>query len=174
MSTPLVDVYSAESSESVALPRRPPRWPGWLREPLLHFVLLGGLLFAIDHVLISKADDPHTIVVGAEVDSEAIETFQAARGRPPNAEELAALAHREIAPILGIREEPAFTNVTIWPRAIPQYNLGHTARIVAIETTRAKFPGLFIAGNYLTGPAVGVCVERAMNIANEIRVSFAN
>jgi protoporphyrinogen/coproporphyrinogen III oxidase len=91
-----------------------------------------------------------------------------------SAEELAALAHREIAPILGIREEPAFTNVTIWPRAIPQYNLGHTARIVAIETTRAKFPGLFIAGNYLTGPAVGVCVERAMNIANEIRVSFAN
>jgi hypothetical protein len=66
---------------------------GWLREPLLHFVVLGGLLFAADHVLLGRADDPHTIVVGPEVDGEAIETFEAARGRKPNTEELEAL-HR--------------------------------------------------------------------------------
>jgi hypothetical protein len=64
-----------------------------LREPLLHFVVLGGVLFGIDHVLVGNADDPHTIVVGAEVDSEARETFKATRGREPNAEELEAL-HR--------------------------------------------------------------------------------
>ena len=62
-----------------------------MREPLLHFVLGGGLLFAIDHVLVGRADDPRTIVVGAEVDREAIETFKATRGRDPNREELAAL-----------------------------------------------------------------------------------
>jgi hypothetical protein len=62
-----------------------------LREPLLHFLALGGLLFALDRVLVSRADDPHTIVVGAEVDSEAIETFKASRGRAPNADELRAL-----------------------------------------------------------------------------------
>jgi hypothetical protein len=92
MSTPIVDSYS---SEPVALPRRARlRLPsGWLREPLLHFVVLGGLLFAVDHFLIGRADDPHTIVVGADVDSEAKETFVAARGREPNAEELDAL-HR--------------------------------------------------------------------------------
>jgi PPIC-type PPIASE domain len=69
------------------------RTPGWLREPLLHFVVLGGVLFGIDHVLVGNADDPHTIIVGADVDSEARETFKAARGREPNAGELAAL-HR--------------------------------------------------------------------------------
>jgi parvulin-like peptidyl-prolyl cis-trans isomerase-like protein len=69
------------------------RLPGWLREPLLHFVVLGGALFAIDHFLVGDADDPHTIVVGADVDSEARETFKAARGREPNADELEAL-HR--------------------------------------------------------------------------------
>jgi hypothetical protein len=73
--------------------RRAPPLPGWLREPLLHFVVLGGLLFALDHALIGKADDPYTIVVGADVDSEAKETFKAARGRDPNREELEAL-HR--------------------------------------------------------------------------------
>ena len=53
--------------------------------------MLGGLLFAIDRVLIARADDPHVIVVGGDVDREAIETFKAARGRDPNAEELNAL-----------------------------------------------------------------------------------
>jgi hypothetical protein len=70
-----------------------PRAPSWLREPLLHFVVLGGALFGLDHFLVGSADDAHTIVVGADVDSEARETFKAARGREPDPEELAAL-HR--------------------------------------------------------------------------------
>jgi hypothetical protein len=57
----------------------------------LHFVVLGGLLFGADHVLFSRADDPNVIVVGPDVDSEAVETFEAARGRKPDDEELAAL-----------------------------------------------------------------------------------
>lgn len=63
----------------------------WLREPLLHFLLLGGLLFGIDHLLVGRTDDPHRISVGAEVSKEASELFQASRGRPPTAEELKAL-----------------------------------------------------------------------------------
>lgn len=78
-------------ADRAALMAATPSWPGWLREPLLHFVILGGLLFGIDHYLIGRADDPRTIVVGAEVDKEAKQVFQATRGREPNAEELAAL-----------------------------------------------------------------------------------
>src|SRR5450432_1313303 len=90
---PLVEAYESDP-ERFAPPRRAElRPPNWLREPLLHFVVLGGLLFAIDHVLVSKADDPRTIIVTADVDSEAVETFKAARGREPNAKELEAL-HR--------------------------------------------------------------------------------
>ena len=66
-------------------------WPTWLREPLLHFVVLGGLLFAADHLLISRSGDPRTIVVGAEVDAQAREVFKASRGQDPNPQELAAL-----------------------------------------------------------------------------------
>jgi protoporphyrinogen/coproporphyrinogen III oxidase len=95
----------------------------------------------------------------------------AARQSP---EELAALVHRELTPLVGLRKEPAFTNVTIWPRALPQYNLGHTARLAAVEKLRAGFPGLYFAGNYLNGPAIGTCVEHALKVANEIRISFAN
>jgi len=86
------------ANTATALPAAPPRSArrrlaatGWLREPLLHFVVLGGLLFAVDHALVSRSDDPRTIVVGAEVDSQARQLFKASRGREPDAKELAAL-----------------------------------------------------------------------------------
>jgi hypothetical protein len=65
--------------------------PTWLREPLLHFVILGGVLFGVDTLLASREGDPNTIVIDAEVDREAIRVFQEARSREPNAEELYAL-----------------------------------------------------------------------------------
>lgn len=68
--------------------------PAWLRDPLLHFLVLGALLFAIDHALSGKAYDPHTIVVDAKVDQHAIDIFQASRGRPPTEQELSALRQR--------------------------------------------------------------------------------
>jgi protoporphyrinogen/coproporphyrinogen III oxidase len=89
-------------------------------------------------------------------------------------EELVAQVHEELTPLLGIRREAVFRNVTVWPRAIPQYNLGHTARLAAIEKLRANFPGLYIVGNFWNGPAIGTCIEQALKVANEMRVSFAN
>ncbi|HKM67954.1 MAG TPA: protoporphyrinogen oxidase [Candidatus Acidoferrum sp.] len=89
-------------------------------------------------------------------------------------EALAAQVHREMTPLLRLQKEPVFSNVTVWPHAIPQYNLGHTARIAALETLRARFPGLYFSGNYLNGPAIGTCVEHALKIADEVRISFAN
>jgi hypothetical protein len=71
--------------------RRNARIPKWFREPLLHFVLLGGLLFAIDHVMVGRTDDPRTIIVDAGVDHQAQQLFKASRGREPNDEELYAL-----------------------------------------------------------------------------------
>lgn len=67
------------------------RAPPWMREPLVHFVLLGAVLFGIDHTLASRADDPKRIAVDAEVDRQAIATFTEARGHAPNEAELYAL-----------------------------------------------------------------------------------
>jgi hypothetical protein len=93
MSTPSPTAPLPSSTFDTPALRRRIALPGWLREPLLHFVILGGLLFAVDHLLFTRADDPRTIVVGANVDSEAIHVFKESRGREPNAEELSAL-HR--------------------------------------------------------------------------------
>jgi hypothetical protein len=57
----------------------------------LHFVVLGALLFAVDHVLVGRRDDPRTIVIDAAVDREIRDTFRDARGREPDASEYKAL-----------------------------------------------------------------------------------
>jgi len=66
-------------------------WPSWAREPLLHFLLAGALLFGLDALLVARQDDPHRIVVSAAVDADAKQAFKAARGHEPNAAELQAL-----------------------------------------------------------------------------------
>jgi len=66
-------------------------WSQWLREPLVHFIVLGALMFGIDHFLLTRSDDPNTIVVGEQVDLEARQVFKAARGTEPDAAQLAAL-----------------------------------------------------------------------------------
>lgn len=79
---------SADANPDTPVRRALPRW---LREPLLHFMLLGGALFAVDQVINGSADDARAIVVDAAVDKEALDVFRAARGREPNTDELYAL-----------------------------------------------------------------------------------
>lgn len=87
MSAVLPTPFSGEAKSSP----RAATWSNWLREPLLHFLLLGGLLFAIDHFINGRIDDPRTIVVDAAVDNQARQVFKAARGREPNEDELYVL-----------------------------------------------------------------------------------
>lgn len=65
--------------------------PGWTREPLLHFLLLGALLFGVDHALNRSAGDANEIIISVEVDEEARQIFKAKRGQDPNEQEMAAL-----------------------------------------------------------------------------------
>jgi oxygen-dependent protoporphyrinogen oxidase len=86
-----------------------------------------------------------------------------------SAQELCDLVHREIAPLLRVRAAPVFSHVQVYRHALPQYNIGHTDRLKALERLRAEMPELFFVGNYLRGPAIGNCVELAMSTAGSVR-----
>jgi oxygen-dependent protoporphyrinogen oxidase len=88
-------------------------------------------------------------------------------------EELVNLVHREISPVLSLKSDPVFSNVTIWPRALPQYNLGHSDRLVAVAKSCSRFPGLWLTGNYLQGPAIGSCVDHALSVAEQVSKKLA-
>ena len=83
-------------------------------------------------------------------------------------EELVAIVHREISPLLAIHQPPIFSNVEFYERAIPQYNLGHAERIASLSSLQQKYSNLWLAGNYLRGPAVGACVDHALQVAEEV------
>jgi protoporphyrinogen/coproporphyrinogen III oxidase len=83
-------------------------------------------------------------------------------------DELTAIVHKEIASLLKIPGNPTFSNVTVYPRALPQYNLGHAQRLASIDEARKNHPNLWLTGNYLRGPAIGACVEQALSVAADI------
>lgn len=78
------------SSATQAPPRRQPL-PNWVREPLLHFLLIGAALFGVDRLVNGGATASNEIVIGTDVEQEARELFKAKRGHEPNAQEMAAL-----------------------------------------------------------------------------------
>jgi len=88
------------------------------------------------------------------------------------ADELVSLVHREITPLLSIKNDPVFSNVTIWPRALPQYNLGHGKRLDKLGRLPWRPLNLSLAGNYLNGPAIGACTEHALAVAAEVAKEF--
>ena len=65
-----------------------------LREPLLHFIVFGALVFGADHLLTAKRDSPNVIVMDAAVDEEARSIFRSAMSREPTPEDMKILRQR--------------------------------------------------------------------------------
>ena len=80
----------------------------------------------------------------------------------------------EVARVLGVTGKPVATNLHRYSRALPQYNLGHSQIVQSLEALTASMPGLFLAGNYLSGPSIGACVELADRTAQAVRVYLAS
>ncbi len=73
----------------------------------------------------------------------------------------AALAARAIAaltPLLGIGGTPLLTRVYRWERSTAQHEVGHAARLDAIERILATRPGLFVTGSGFRGVGIPDCV----------------
>jgi protoporphyrinogen/coproporphyrinogen III oxidase len=83
-------------------------------------------------------------------------------------EEIARIVQEENARILDITGPPIETVLWGNPRALPQYNLGHGHIVEAIRDVERQNPGLFFAGNYLEGPAIGKCVENGFHTAEAV------
>jgi oxygen-dependent protoporphyrinogen oxidase len=67
---------------------------------------------------------------------------------------LESLACRETAALLGIGGRPVFARIDRWKGAMPQYHVGHAARIAAIERAVAVHPGLALAGAAYRGVGI--------------------
>jgi oxygen-dependent protoporphyrinogen oxidase len=75
---------------------------------------------------------------------------------------------QDLDALLGLKGEPTFRRVIRWPRAIPQYNLGHLEKLRQIEQALERLPGLYLRANWRDGVAVGDCVANALALAERI------
>jgi len=89
-------------------------------------------------------------------------------------EEITETICSEVGRVLGITGKPVATNLHRYARALPQYNLGHSQIVKSLEALTAAMPGLFLAGNYLSGPSIGACVEQSYRTAEAARVYLAS
>jgi protoporphyrinogen/coproporphyrinogen III oxidase len=69
---------------------------------------------------------------------------------------------------LGLKGEPAFLNVRRWPRAIPQYEVGHSRFVEQAREIETAMPGLRIGGSFLGGVSVPDCVRNGTAVAEEV------
>jgi len=53
-------------------------------------------------------------------------------------------------------------------RAIPQYVVGHADRLVAIDDSLKKHPGLILTGNAFFGIGLNDCVNAANQAADQV------
>ena len=74
-------------------------------------------------------------------------------------EELIGRARDELRAALGITAAPSLTRLFRHPASMPQYHVGHLARIDAIDTRIASMPGLFLAGGAYRGVGIADCVR---------------
>jgi oxygen-dependent protoporphyrinogen oxidase len=83
-------------------------------------------------------------------------------------DETAAVARMELARIVGPLPEPQVTVVRRWPRSLPQYGMGHLARMAELSERVRKLGGLSLLGNGYRGVGLPDLVRDARAGARQI------
>lgn len=81
-------------------------------------------------------------------------------------DQLIAETVKDLTPLLHLKGDPCFTYHSLWPQAIPQYNIGHARLLESLESLEKDFPGLSIRGNFRGGPGLNDCLESALKITS--------
>ncbi len=83
-------------------------------------------------------------------------------------ERLVHAVRGELRQAMDIAAAPVLSHVIRWPRAIPQYHVGHLERVAWIEHRLSRHAGLFLGGNAYRGVALNDCIERAGFLADQV------
>ncbi|MCL7375793.1 protoporphyrinogen oxidase [Streptomyces sp. 35G-GA-8] len=82
--------------------------------------------------------------------------------------ELVGVSLRDLGDAVGLTAKPVATEVTRWMGGLPQYPVGHQARITRVREAVAKLPGLRLCGAAYDGVGIPACVASARRAADEI------
>src|SRR5260370_20623610 len=83
-------------------------------------------------------------------------------------DQILQFAQSDLSQLLGISGEPTFVRHTFWPRAIPQYNLGHERHIATMAVVERNQLGLYIGGQARDGISLPACVAAGEKLAARV------
>ncbi len=83
-------------------------------------------------------------------------------------ESLLDLIGSELREIMNIKSSPDFVRIYRHEKAIPQYNVGHSARLERIDKYMKKHKGLYLTGNSYRGIGFNDCIENSYKLAERI------
>ncbi len=83
-------------------------------------------------------------------------------------QELVELFIHELRIRFGVVGVPPFGKITRWQSAMPQYEVGHRARVEQIEHQLAAAPGLYVAGSAYRGMGIPDCIADGVQTAQKV------
>ena len=79
-------------------------------------------------------------------------------------EKLVALTCEDLRVLLGVNGQPVFQHCVLYPKAIPQYNVGYGRYRELMNEIESRAAGLFFAGHYRDGVSLGDSILSGVNI----------
>jgi oxygen-dependent protoporphyrinogen oxidase len=83
-------------------------------------------------------------------------------------DKLVELVCADLQKLLGVRGKPTFQHVVVYPRAIPQYNVGYGRFKELMTKIEADAPGFFLAGHYRDGVSLSDSIVSGINVAERV------
>ncbi|MFG2193374.1 protoporphyrinogen oxidase [Streptomyces sp. NPDC048639] len=87
--------------------------------------------------------------------------------------ELVRLSLDDLREAAGLSARPVESVVTRWDGGLPQYPVGHVARVARIREQVAKVPGLRVCGALYDGVGIPACIASARTAADELVATLA-
>ncbi|OLF15515.1 protoporphyrinogen oxidase [Actinophytocola xanthii] len=140
--------------------RRQPDGIGFLTIPTEHTHILGTIHTS---TIFPDQAPPDTVLIRTLAGGVQDRAF--AELSPADAVET---IHQDLRRVFGISGRPVFSFDHLWRRAIPEYQVGHRARMDAGLAEVARLGGLHLAGNTYHGVGVNDCVRDARRVAADV------
>jgi oxygen-dependent protoporphyrinogen oxidase len=86
--------------------------------------------------------------------------------------DLVRAAMDDLADAAGLTAKPVDSLVTRWPDGLPQYLVGHDARVARIRGYLAALPGLRLAGASYDGVGIPACIAGGRQAARELMTTL--
>lgn len=89
-------------------------------------------------------------------------------------EEIVRRVHEELVSAMALADRPQQAHVQRWPRALPQYTVGHGDRLERIDAALRQVPGLRVTGAAYRGVGLAGCVAQAQQTADAVAAELAD